>query len=273
MRGMLATEAARHPPARDPMAASFHTRGHTNTSFGQSNMAGRYGSGSNFGGNGGLFPAPIPPPSNGPTSGPPQAPSGFPQMNQNIMNRKAGADSSLYQICVNLRKRLTEVPGFHEHIAEMEEEEADANDATDPVTSMWNCLRRGFPLMTVYNAFRPVTPLSVDPNISEAKMAKHAAFKFLQACLMDLKFPPSEMFLITDLYGENTTGFVKVSHCWIVRELANSINIDFRTGDKNCEPRVGYFTAERLVDCKKTINNRLKSWPAANANNQTKDCE
>jgi len=166
----------------------------------------RYGSGSNFT-NGGLFPAPNP------SAGPPLPPTsnGIPQINQNIMNRRAGADSSLYQICVNLRKRLAEVPGFHEHIAEMEEEEADANDATDPVTSMWNCLRRGFPLMTIYNAFRPARPLTVDPNISEAKMAKHAAFKFLQACLQDLKFPPAEMFLITDLYGENTTGFVKVS--------------------------------------------------------------
>ena len=211
---MLATEAARPPPARDPMATAFHTRGNTNpnsTSFGSSNMAssnGRYGSGSNLT-SGGLFPAPAP--SAGPA--PPPAPNGVSQMNQNIMNRRAGADSSLYQICVNLRKRLAEVPGFHEHIAEMEEEEADANDATDPVTSMWNCLRRGFPLMTIYNAFRPAQPLIVDPNISEAKMAKHAAFKFLQACLQDLKFHPAEMFLITDLYGENTTGFVKVGVC------------------------------------------------------------
>lgn len=208
---MLVTEAARHPPARDPMATAFHTRGNTNptsTSFGAPSMTSsnnRFGSGSNFT-NAGLFPAPAPSAGAPPTS----APNGVPQINQNIMNRRAGADSSLYQICVNLRKRLAEVPGFQEHIAEMEEEEADANDATDPVTSMWNCLRRGFPLMTIYNAFRPAQPLTVDRNISEAKMGKHAAFKFLQACLHDLKFSPAEMFLITDLYGENTTGFVKV---------------------------------------------------------------
>ena len=211
-QGMLVIEAARPPPARDPMATAFHNRGNpnpNNPSFGTSNMQSsnsRYGSGSNFT-NGGLFPAPTPPSGVGPTS----VQNGFPATNQSIMNRKAGADSSLYQICVNLRKRLGEVPGFHEHIAEMEEEEADANDATDPVTSMWNCLRRGFPLMTIYNAFRPAKPLTVDPNISEAKIAKHAAFKFLQACLIDLQFPGTEMFLITDLYGENTTGFVKVS--------------------------------------------------------------
>ncbi len=206
------TEAPRHPPARDPMATAFHNWGNPNPTsvpFQSSNMQaanGRYMPGPGIA-NGGLFPAPTP------STGviPSITPNGFTSTNQSIMNRRAGADSSLYQICVNLRKRLAEVPGFHEHIAEMEEEEADANDATDPVTSMWNCLRRGFPLMTIYNAFRPPKPLTVDPNISEAKMAKHAAFKFLQACMSDLQFPAAEMFLITDLYGENTTGFVKVN--------------------------------------------------------------
>ena len=188
------------------------------------------------------------------------------------MNRKGNADSSLYQICVNLRKRLTEVPGFHEHIAEMEEEEADANDATDPVTAMWNCLRRGFPLMTIYNAFHPAKPLTVDPNISEAKMAKHAAFKFLQACLMDLKFPPSEMFLITDLYGENTTGFVKVSRNMFAWIRGSNIDVEDFKGHEDCEPGFGYSATERPADCEETINDRLEC-PATNANNQTEDCE
>lgn len=107
---------------------------------------------------------------------------------------------------------MAEVPGFEVHMAEMEEEEADANDSTDPVTSMWNCLRRGYPLMTIYNALKPAKPLEVDASrMGEAKVGKAATFKFLQACLTDLKFPPNECFLITDLYGGDTTGFVKVS--------------------------------------------------------------
>lgn len=128
------------------------------------------------------------------------------------MNRRAGADSSLYQICLNLRKRLADVPGFGEHIAEMEEEEAEAQDATDPVTSMWNCLRRGYPLMTIFNAFRPAKPLEIDlSRTSEAKIGKAATYKFLAACQTDLRNEMAEGFLITDLYGEDTTGFVKVS--------------------------------------------------------------
>ena len=141
--------------------------------------------------------------------------SGTPQPNDNIMNRRGDLSSSLYQICLNLKARMARVPNFEIFIAEMEEEEAEAMESTDPVTSMWNCLRRGYPLMAIYNALLPKAPLHVDASrMAESKVGKAATFKFLQACLTDLKFPPSECFLITDLYGGDTTGFVKVSFVW-----------------------------------------------------------
>ena len=200
---MLATETTRYPPAGSAMNSSFHSRGQANggpNPYGSNN---RHGPGANRHDlpNGDQR-------SRGPALS--SAPSAPYIHTGNIMNRKAPPDSSLFQICLNLRRRLATVPGFDEHLAEMEEEEQEANEATDPVTTMWNCLRRGFPLLTIYNAFRPAVLLTVDSNISESKVTKHAAFKFLQACMSNLKFPASEMFLITDLYGENTTGFVKV---------------------------------------------------------------
>ncbi|KAL8647843.1 MAG: hypothetical protein Q9226_006263 [Calogaya cf. arnoldii] len=135
-----------------------------------------------------------------------------PRQDNNIMNIRGTLDSSLYQICLSLRRRLAHVPGFHQYLAEMEEEEAEADGATDPVTSMWNCLRRGYPLMTIYNAFRPHSPLHVDANrLAERQIGKAATFKFLQACLTDLMIPANDCFLITDLYGGDTTGFVKVT--------------------------------------------------------------
>ena len=129
------------------------------------------------------------------------------------MNIKAGANSSLYQICTRLRQRLGDVPGFEEHITEMEEEEEDsADEPKDPVTLMWNCLRRGYPLMTIYNASLPARPLKLDATkIREDKVGKATTFKFLQACMTEFNIPPNECFFITDLFGEDTTGFVKVS--------------------------------------------------------------
>ncbi|KAI9814601.1 MAG: hypothetical protein M1827_003157 [Pycnora praestabilis] len=140
-----------------------------------------------------------------PTNGGPVADS------DSIVNQTADKTKSLYQICLNLRQRLQSVPGFEQHLIETDDDD-EADDATDPVTSMWRCFRRGYPLMTVYNALGPAVPLEINPSkVAEAKRGKAATFKFLEACLTDLRFDPGDCFLITDLYGDDTTGFVKVT--------------------------------------------------------------
>lgn len=127
----------------------------------------------------------------------------------NVLNQRGG--QSLYQICMSLRRRLAEVPGFEQHLIEMEED--DDAEASDPVTSLWRCFRRGYPLMTIYNASNPADgPITVDESrVGESKRGKAATFKFLQSCMQELSIPAEETFLITDLYSDNTTGFVRVS--------------------------------------------------------------
>lgn len=126
----------------------------------------------------------------------------------NIMNSVADASSSLFQICVALRQRLLGVPGFNESLLE---EEQDADEDTDPVTLLWRTFRRGYPLMLLYNALRPTQPLSIPQGVREDKKGKLASFKFLHACITDLHIPQDELFIVTDLYGDDTTGFVKVA--------------------------------------------------------------
>ncbi|KAJ5133738.1 hypothetical protein N7526_005103 [Penicillium atrosanguineum] len=134
--------------------------------------------------------------------------SGAPVAEDNIINRRGG--ESIYQSCVNLKRRLSEVPSFEPFLQEMAEEDRERGN-TDPVSSLWNCLRAGYPLLSIYNASGPDDELIVDPvKVPEAKRPKAATFKFLQACLQDLAFPQQDCFLITDLYGESTTGFIKV---------------------------------------------------------------
>jgi cell division control protein 24 len=134
--------------------------------------------------------------------------NGAPIAEDNIINRRGG--ESIYQSCVNLKKRLAELPDFLPHIQEMEEADA-ASGNDDPVASLWNCLRNGYPLLTIYNASNPEELLDVDPQkVPEAKRPKAATFKFLQASLQELAFPQQDCFLITDLYGDSTTGFTKV---------------------------------------------------------------
>ena len=213
---MLAIEATRNPLAHSNMTA-YHSRSQMNassSSFGStttSSHSNRFTSSSatsnySYGEQPGLFPPPVPQ-----TFSPPPPNEGPKPAQNSMFNIRAGMESSLYQICVNLKKRLADLPDFHEHLSEMNEEEAEDADYIDPVTAMWNCLRQGYPLMTLYNALRPAKPLVVDlKKYGESKIGKAATFQFLRACTSDLGFPSEQMFLITDLYGEDTTGFVKV---------------------------------------------------------------
>lgn len=128
----------------------------------------------------------------------------------NIINQKADASKSLYQICVNLRQRLRQVPGFEQHLIDSDDEDEGEEIEMDPMSSLWRCLRKGYPLMTIYNCLQPAVPLQIDEGTVAAKnIPKSAAFKFVQACLKELKF--EECFVLTDLFGDDTTGFVKVS--------------------------------------------------------------
>lgn len=93
----------------------------------------------------------------------------------------------------------------------MSPDSEDTEEDSDPVSSLWRCLRRGEPLLTIYNAIQPAGPLRLDESVQpEKRRAKMAAFKFVEACLQDLKLPPGEIFTLSDLFGDDTTGFVKV---------------------------------------------------------------
>ncbi|XDG03479.1 hypothetical protein ABKA04_003094 [Annulohypoxylon sp. FPYF3050] len=125
----------------------------------------------------------------------------------NIINQKADASRSLYQICIALKQRLARVPGFETHLETLA---APGSDEDGPVESLWNLLRTGSPLLTVYNSLQPEVLLEIDPSANENKRSKLAVFKFVEACLKRLEIPPSESFVISDLMGNDTTGFVKV---------------------------------------------------------------
>src|SRR5271163_825323 len=105
----------------------------------------------------------------------------------NIINVRDG--ESLYQICLKLRKRLSEVPGFGPYLDEMEEQEADG--VTDPVSSLWRCFRSGLPFLTIYNASDPEEGgrLEVDTTMDERKVGKAATSKFIMACMQHMEIP------------------------------------------------------------------------------------
>lgn len=187
-----------------------HSQGHTSSNYSirsQPSSTSRSSDATQGSAHSTLFPPP-PLPSNAGALGGGGHNGGEVTATDNIMNSVADASSSLFQICVSLRQRLLGVPGFSDSLLE---EEEDADDDTDPVTVLWRTFRRGYPLMDLYNALQPAQLLILGPGVRDDKRGKAATFKFLQACVNGLKFPQEECFIITDLYGDDTTGFVKVA--------------------------------------------------------------
>ncbi|KAL8378067.1 hypothetical protein RB595_008659 [Gaeumannomyces hyphopodioides] len=127
----------------------------------------------------------------------------------NIINQRADASRSLYQICVSLKQRLAQVPGFEQYLVKM-----DALEAQNPdggiVESVWSLLRLGSPLLFIYNLLQPENPIVIDDaGASDKKKSQMYIYKFVEAVKKDLN--QSDIFTISDLIKDDTTGFVKVT--------------------------------------------------------------
>ncbi len=124
----------------------------------------------------------------------------------NIINVRDG--ESLYRQCIKLRRRLSGVPGFRPFLSDMEQRE---QEGADPVSSLWQCFRSGMPLLTIYNASNPEEgDLHINTNLPEKKWGKEAAFLFIKSCMQQMKIPTQDTFTVSELYSDNTTGFIKV---------------------------------------------------------------
>ena len=164
--------------------------------------------------------------------------AGAPAAANTIANKQAVAGSSLYQACLNLRDRLYSVPGFGEaYLDEM----VAANSAvsptsvsdplspssgsptsptaaparkssSDPVTQLWQCFRLGSPLCALFNTMNPEVELPVNPdaNRSNANACKAQVMKFIIALKQNLGWDPDDIFTVSQLYLNDTNGFVKV---------------------------------------------------------------
>ncbi|KAK5098311.1 Guanine nucleotide exchange factor for Cdc42p [Lithohypha guttulata] len=145
----------------------------------------------------------------------------------NIINVREG--ESLYQICIKLRRRLSGVPGFQPFLNEMETKE---EEGSDPVSSLWQCFRTGLPLLTIYNASQPEEgELKVKQSQVPEKIGKEAAYLFTKACNQQMKIPATEIFTLTDLFSDNTTGFVKVTK--VVNRVLDLLNMSGKLHDSS----------------------------------------
>ncbi|KAH7092909.1 Pleckstrin homology domain-containing protein [Paraphoma chrysanthemicola] len=158
-----------------------------------------------------------------PPNYPPTPVNGGPiEASDNVLNKRADKDAGLFQRCLSLQLRLRLIPGFASWMAD---EESKADDDADPVTLLWRTFRRGYPLMELYNALEPRVPLSIPNSKTDEKSLKKnekmATYKFIQSCVTELGIPQENCFIIGDLYGDDTTGFVKVTN--VVSRVLDSL--------------------------------------------------
>ncbi|KAF9940339.1 hypothetical protein BGZ65_007360, partial [Modicella reniformis] len=125
---------------------------------------------------------------------------------------------SLYQSCLNLIERLSGVPGFEQYLDPDLLQSVQAGPPSimspnDPVSQLWILFRLGAPLACIFNGLRPKQPLKInntDISLGNINDYKASVFHFLVACLQELQFKDDDLFTISELYHDDTNGFVKV---------------------------------------------------------------
>lgn len=135
---------------------------------------------------------------------------------------KPAQASSLYHTCRSVLDRLALVDGMADYLeADMlslvpasspSSSEPSTPTNGDPLSKLWTICRRGSPLCNLFNALNTEKTLKVDrnPSLNQVNTCKASVYHFIVACRDQLKFTEDELFTITDLYQDDTNGFVKV---------------------------------------------------------------
>jgi cell division control protein 24 len=119
---------------------------------------------------------------------------------------KRSSSSSFFQQFVLFTERLYRVPGFDQYM------DATHHPSNDPVATLWDVFRQGHSLTHLYNVMFPDNRLPDKSNAkSSANAAKANVYHFLLALKTKLHFAEEDTFTISELYQDDTNGFVKVA--------------------------------------------------------------
>ncbi|OAC98733.1 hypothetical protein MUCCIDRAFT_149671 [Mucor lusitanicus CBS 277.49] len=131
-----------------------------------------------------------------------------PIANDSITNKQASKKESIYHTCRSVLNALEYVDGFDKFMVDINNQDIAA---TDPLTKLWHICKDGSSLCYLYNTLKPDTPIAVSKNNSSAaNKSKACVYHFIIACRDQLHFPEDTLFTVTELFQNDTNGFVKV---------------------------------------------------------------
>ncbi|KAL1921034.1 uncharacterized protein VTP21DRAFT_11669 [Calcarisporiella thermophila] len=126
---------------------------------------------------------------------------------------------SLFQTCRALLELLRRVPSFEPFIAA-------APMSPDPVQTLWHICREGHPLIHLLNTWRPHHAMDISAHLTtrREKNQKICVYYFLRALRDSAAIPEEELFRISDVFSDDTSGFVKVTR--VISSLLNLMEAD-----------------------------------------------
>ncbi|KAF3902644.1 Kalirin [Dactylellina cionopaga] len=137
----------------------------------------------------------------------------IPKGNDSLINKKADGSQSLYQICMILKQRLRLIPGMDKHLDKYATDPENPDLPADPVYQVWHTFRSGAPLVLLYNTLCSEKRLDGADEMPDSLNKKKAlVFRFLKNINEELHLSGEDTFIITNVYSEDTTGFVKVGN-------------------------------------------------------------
>ncbi|KAJ3328042.1 hypothetical protein HDU76_010694 [Blyttiomyces sp. JEL0837] len=132
-------------------------------------------------------------------------------------NQGPAAPVSLFATCMSLIETLYSFPLFEFYLFPDGWEIYNQPDAPllDPVAILWGTFKLGAPLCMIYNQLSPRTPLNVS-DVSAIrpgdykKVCKDNVYHFILACRNELQLSEANDFSISELYKDDTHGFMKI---------------------------------------------------------------